>query len=349
MAAPKAAGQAIPNLLGSGVEAPPLGIGMAALGRPGYITLTHDSDFTGEKTVEVMKARSHAVLDAAWAAGVRYFDAARSYGKGEEFLASWIKERGIQPGEIAVGSKWGYTYTANWRVDTGGEPHEVKEHTAENLAKQSAESAELLGGHLDLYQIHSATQSSGVLDNAAVLEGLWGIKRGRGWRIGLSVSGVEQGDMVRKALSVKDSTTGELLFDSVQATFNLLESSAGPALLEASKAGLQVIVKEGMANGRLFKEGNTGPSASKLSALHSEAARLSCGVDALGLACVMVQGFKPVVLSGAASEQHMLSNAAALALLGGGGLSAGKVAELFEATRMDPEAYWAERSALAWK
>ena len=34
------------------------------------------------------------MLDAAYAAGVRYVDAARSYGRAEEFLAGWLAERG---------------------------------------------------------------------------------------------------------------------------------------------------------------------------------------------------------------------------------------------------------------
>lgn len=232
----------IPNLLQSGVEAPPLGIGLAALGRPGYITLTHAADFKGEDkgSVEVMRARAYEVLDAAWESGVRYFDAARSYGKGEEFLSGWLKSRDIKTTEVCVGSKWGYTYTADWRIDTGGEPHEVKEHSAKNLAKQIQETAGLLGTHIDLYQIHSATQSSGVLENVDVIQGLWELKRSKGWRLGLSLSGVEQGDTLRIALGIKDHKSGELLFDSVQATFNLLgELARSVSLFDAVFLGLQ--------------------------------------------------------------------------------------------------------------
>ena len=47
---------------------------------------------------------------------VRYFDAARSYG-AEAFLASWLERNGLGPGEVTVGSKWGYEYSAGWRVD----------------------------------------------------------------------------------------------------------------------------------------------------------------------------------------------------------------------------------------
>lgn len=37
-------------------------------------------------------------------------------------LCSWIKKKGIVPGDIVVGSKWGYTYTADWKVDPGKKP-----------------------------------------------------------------------------------------------------------------------------------------------------------------------------------------------------------------------------------
>src|SRR5215468_7463914 len=92
-----------------------LGLGLAAVGRPAYINLGREADLPAERTVEAMRRRAHELLDAAYAAGVRYFDVARSYGRAEEFLAQWLDER--QPRDVAVGSKWGYTYTAGWRLD----------------------------------------------------------------------------------------------------------------------------------------------------------------------------------------------------------------------------------------
>jgi aryl-alcohol dehydrogenase-like predicted oxidoreductase len=103
--------------LGStGLPVSRIGLGLAALGRPGYINLGHADDLGGQYDVAAMELRAHAVLDMAWQAGVRYFDAARSYGRGEEFLGSWLRSRQIPAAEVTVGSKWGYIYTATGRA-----------------------------------------------------------------------------------------------------------------------------------------------------------------------------------------------------------------------------------------
>jgi aryl-alcohol dehydrogenase-like predicted oxidoreductase len=72
----------------TGLQVSPLGLGLAALGRPAYIDLGRDRDLGPDRDVEALERRCHQVLDAAYAAGVRYLDAARSYGRAEEFLAS---------------------------------------------------------------------------------------------------------------------------------------------------------------------------------------------------------------------------------------------------------------------
>ncbi len=63
-----------------------LGLGLTAVGRPGYLNLGHGRDLGADRSVAALRARAHAVLDAALEGGVRHFDAARSYGRGEEFL-----------------------------------------------------------------------------------------------------------------------------------------------------------------------------------------------------------------------------------------------------------------------
>jgi aryl-alcohol dehydrogenase-like predicted oxidoreductase len=103
---------------------------------------------------------------------VRYFDVARSYGRAEEFLGDWLRRR-RDAVDTVVGSKWGYTYTAGWRVDA--DVHEVKDHRAEVFDRQWAESRTVLGERLDLYQVHSVTPDSPALTDAALHHRLAGL------------------------------------------------------------------------------------------------------------------------------------------------------------------------------
>ncbi|MBY0229572.1 MAG: aldo/keto reductase [Gemmataceae bacterium] len=311
---------------------PRLGLGLAALGRPGYITLGHADDLDRDYDPLSMQRRAHRVLDAAHGMGVGWLDAARSYGDGERFLGSWLAIRGFAPGTFTVASKWGYAYTAGWQVRA--DRHEVKDHTLPLLRRQLEESRGNLGEHLLVYQIHSATLESGVLDDAGVLAEL-GWLRSEGLRIGLSVSGAGQAATLRKAMGVE--IDGVPLFDTVQATWNLLERSAGDALAEAHASGMGVIVKEGLANGRLTPRGGPSP------VLEATAARLGTTLDALALAAVLAQPWADVVLSGAATVEQLRSNAAALAVRWDA------EAEAALAGLAEPSAaYWEARSRLAW-
>ena len=303
-----------------------LGLGLAALGRPGYINLGHGEDLGGQKDVATLEREAHAVLDAAYDGGIRYFDAARSYGKAEEFLASWLERRRLEPGAVTVGSKWGYTYTADWRVDA--DVHEVKDLSLATLRRQVAESLALLGPYLRVYQIHSATLESGVLDDRAVLDELARLRE-TGLAIGLTVTGPKQRETIERALEVGG-------FDTVQATWNLLERSAAPALEAAHAAGLGVLVKEALANGRLTARGDVGP-------LQELAERTGTTPDALALAAVLAQSWSDVVLSGAATVEQVTSNLKALELEPRQELEP-ELAQLAE----DPAHYWEERSALPW-
>ena len=77
----------------SGLAVTRIGLGLAAAGRPGYINVGHHDDLAAGTGVDAMEAAAHALLDAAFAGGIRYLDAARSYGRAEQFLASWLDRR----------------------------------------------------------------------------------------------------------------------------------------------------------------------------------------------------------------------------------------------------------------
>jgi aryl-alcohol dehydrogenase-like predicted oxidoreductase len=311
----------ITTLGDTGLRVTRIGLGLAALGRPGYINLGHAGDLAGHTDVAALERAAHEVLDAAYAAGVRYFDAARSYGKAEAFLGSWLQARGFGRDDVTVGSKWGYTYTANWRTDA--EVNEVKDLSAETLRRQLAETRELLGDHLRLYQIHSATLESGVLDDGEVREELAAL-RDSGVFIGFTATGPRQAQTIEHALEVGG-------FDSVQASWNLLEPSAGPGLAAAHEAGLGVIVKEALANGRLTERGGIPQLTAAANAAHATP-------DATALASVLAQPWVDVVLSGATTVEQLRSNLKAL------DAEPVSLNDLVE----DPETYWRERSELPW-
>jgi aryl-alcohol dehydrogenase-like predicted oxidoreductase len=316
----------------------PLGLGLAALGRPGYINLGHADDLAHDYDVAAMQTHAHTVLDAAWRAGVRYFDAARSYGRAEEFLGAWLRARQIAPAAVSVGSKWGYAYTAGWQIHAAA--HEIKEHSLAQLHRQWPETQANLGSYLRLYQIHSATLESGVLDDSAVLAELARLKR-EGIAIGLSLSGPGQAATLERALEVR--IDGVRLFDSAQATWNVLETSAGPLLERAHAAGLQIIVKEALANGRLTARNADLAFAAKRAILEGQAARLDTTIDALALAAALAQPWAGVVLSGAATIAQLESNMRALDVR-----LDDEAHTALTALAEPADVYWQTRKQLAW-
>ncbi|MEM7800043.1 MAG: aldo/keto reductase [Chloroflexota bacterium] len=328
----------------TGLSVTSFGLGLAALGRPGYINLGHNADLGQDKSIKSLRRQSFLVLDAAWALGVRYFDTARSYGRGELFLGEWLKERQIDPNLVVIGSKWGYTYTADWQVTLGrGIKHEVKSHTLPVLEQQIEESKANLAPYINLYQVHSATLESGIMENSAVLDRLAAL-RNSGLTVGFSVSGPKQNEVILRGIEIERD--GLPLFGSVQATWNILEQSAGKALGEAHQAGLGVIIKEGVANGRLTARNSNPTFAKKYALLQLAANEAGLSVDGLALGYIVQQPFVDVVLSGAARKTHLESN------LKGMMLSSSEpnrlIYEWKEELVETPVAYWSRRSQLNW-
>lgn len=314
-----------------------IGLGMAALGRPGYINLGHGADLPLQKNYAAMEAHAHSVLQYAWEQGIRYFDTARSYGAGEAFLSTWLARS--KPSEVAIGSKWGYHYTANWQVEA--EKHEVKEHSLEKLRQQWQESHSLLGKFLQLYQIHSATFESGVLRNQAVLQELASMKEQGIW-VGLSVSGVRQAAVLEKAASIR--IEGVRLFDTVQATYNMLENSAGNLLEALHREGMLVIVKEALANGRLTGKPGAQLSPSQNQLLKALAESHQQPVSTVAMAWVLDKPWADVVLSGAATKAQLAENLVAENCL----LNPTEIEEIEDTLPEIPADYWEKRGKLPW-
>ncbi|MEU6641645.1 aldo/keto reductase [Saccharomonospora sp. NPDC046836] len=304
-------------------------VGLAALGRPAYINLGRTGALPADRSVTALRTASDTVLDRAYAAGVRRVDVARSYGRAEEFLAGWLADRGHT--DVVVSSKWGYAYVGDWRLDAS--VHEVKEHSLGRFRTQWAETTALLGDVLSLYQVHSLTADSPLFGDEPLLAALAEIGAG-GVRVGFTTSGPAQADTIRRALELQ--VAGQPVFTAVQATWNVLETSAGPALTEAHAAGVLVQLKETLANGRLVVE----PPAT----VAAVAAAHDAAPDAVALAAAFAQPWADVVLLGPASTGQLEAN-----LVGAGlTLNTTELAAL-TALREEPAEYWAHRSSLRWQ
>ena len=323
-----------------------LGLGLAALGRPGYVTLNHASDLGGRYDPAIMESHVHAVLDAAYDAGIRYIDAARSYGRAEEFLASWLRKRAIEPGEVSVASKWGYTYTAGW--STNAAQHEVKDHSLAAFERQLAESVERLGRYLSLYQIHSVTAENKTLEDDSLIDAIARLRE-RGIRAGLSVSGAGQDVAIRRSLEVRRD--GERVFDSVQATWNLLERGAEPALKDAHDAGMKVVVKEVLANGRLGGKGEEGREKGEkndvvfpsIARIREVAESRGTTIEMLALGAALAREWADTVLTGAATVGQIQSSISAQYFVHDPELE-----ETVRSVSIDSAEYWRARSSFRW-
>jgi aryl-alcohol dehydrogenase-like predicted oxidoreductase len=174
-----------------------------------------------------------------------------------------------------------------------------------------------------------------VLGNRAVLNELGRLKE-QGVSIGLSVSGPAQADAIRQSLDAR--IDGERVFQTVQATWNLLERSAGAALREAHEAGYGVIVKEALANGRLAGRAHLASGV-----LVETASGHGVSVDAVAIAAALANPWAHVVLLGATTVEQLSSNLEALSV----NLPASEL-EALETLTEPPRDYWLERQSIPW-
>ena len=215
---------------------------------------------------------------------------------------------------MTVSSKWGYAYTAGWQVDA--DPPEVKELTLAQFRRQWDESRALLGEHIDLYQIHSATIDSGVFDDGAVLAALAEL-RATAWR-----SACRPAAPTRPRRSTARASSTSSTPCSRRGTSRALRRAGAE---RAHASGMRVMIKEALANGRLTARGDTGFD------------------DAHALAGVLARPWVDVVLSGAATVEQLRSNLRALEVGWTDELER-RSEELVE----DPAAYWEHRGDMAW-
>ena len=275
-------------------------------------------------------------MDQAYASGIRYFDTAPGYGMAEKLLLDWLTERKLQ--DITIATKWGYIYVADFKKDA--KVHEVKDHSYEKLLEQWGFSKSF-DKTLKLYQVHSAGFDTDILTNTHVHEELARIKRDHGILIGITSSGAQQVNVIRKALAVK--VNGESLIDAFQVTYNLLDQSLVELVSELKVKNKLLIIKEALANGRLFPNTKYEQYNALYNVLTQLAEHYQVGIDAIALRFVIDSISPYKVLSGASTNEQLSQNMKCLTFQ----LSEEEVSQLKKFS-VEPEFYWNERKELSW-
>lgn len=312
-----------------------IGLGLAALGRPDYINIRSNQDI--DKSIDGFKTNALKVLDESYALGIRDFDVAPSYGLGEQFLLEWNNTRAHK--DVNLSTKFGYTYVANWEVGFSGK-HEIKKHSLSKLNEQWEVSKALLP-NLKIYQIHSATLDSGVLNNTDVLNGLYQLKQVHNLKIGISSSGTEQVKIIEEAQKV--IFDAKELFDSYQVTFNIFEQSCYAILKALLAKGKTIIIKEALANGRVFRNAKLSEHNTIYNYLEQLSNKYSVGIDAIALRFIIDDLEPSIILSGASNATQLKENLKALSFE----LDKDEILKL-KSFVVAPKNYWQERSDLKW-
>ncbi|WP_026776594.1 aldo/keto reductase [Polaribacter sp. Hel_I_88] len=311
-----------------------LGLGTAALGRPQYINIRQND--VDNSDLEQFRKESFQVLEDAYNAGIRYFDTAPGYGLAEELVYDWLKTK--DDNSIEIGTKWGYTYTANF--DANATVHEVKEHSLAKLNEQWNFSKQLLP-YLKVYQIHSATLETGVLENQEVLNQLAFLKKEYNLQIGVTTTGTNQVEVIKKALNIK--VDNNQLFDIFQVTYNFLEQSLIEIVDELQQQNKRIIIKEALANGRVFSNKNYVHYQEMYRSLENLSKKYNVGIDAIALKFCEQTIPKSTILSGASNTKQLKENLK----LNDFKLSNNDI-NLLTSFKTDAEHYWSERKNLAW-
>lgn len=311
-----------------------LGLGTAALGRPQYINIRQEN--TKYSTLEAFRKHSFSILEEAYNLGIRYFDTAPGYGFAEKLVLEWLQTK--NDASIEIGTKWGYTYTANF--DANATIHEVKEHSFSKLNEQWNFSKQLLP-HLKVYQIHSATLETGVLENKEVLKKLAFLKKEHNLKIGLTTTGENQVEVIKKAMNML--VDGKQIFDIFQVTYNFLDQS----LLEVSKDLIRqnksIVIKEALANGRVFRNQHYKHYDKMYTILEDLSKKYTVGIDAITLKYCTQTIPKSIVLSGASNVTQLKENLKMTSFY----LATDEI-KLLDSFKVNSEFYWAERKKLQW-
>jgi aryl-alcohol dehydrogenase-like predicted oxidoreductase len=193
-----------------------------------------------------------ALMDAAWAAGITFFDTAPSYGGGrsESWVGKWRNERGVA---VLLSSKVYWSVTGD--PDDRGLSHE-------RILREAEGSLRRLGvDQLDLYLTHAPDPETRIEETLGALDEL--VRAGKVRAIGASNLDAEQ---LEEALETSERL-GLARFEWIQNEFSLLEQRAGGVLAVCEREGLGFTPFSPLGGGWLtgkYRRGERYPAGSRM-------------------------------------------------------------------------------------
>ena len=134
-----------------------------------------------------------------------------------------------------------------------------------------------------------------------------------------------------------------MLFESFQVTYNILETSTHDLLKELRKKGKIVIIKEALANGRLFRNSKYRHYENLYTYLERLSKKYKVSSDAIALRFIIDNLEPNIVLSGASNSKQLSENLKSMQFK----LEDQELVSL-AAYAVEPNLYWKERSQMQW-
>ena len=147
--------------------------------------------------------------------------------------------------------------------------------------------------------------------------------------------------MIKKALDVL--VGGHQVFDMFQVTYNFLDQSLQEVFEELLHQNKSIVIKEALANGRVFRNKNYPHYNKMYSILEGLSEKHNVGVDAISLKYCEQTIPNSMVLSGASSIRQLQENVK----LNNFSLSKEDIKSL-NSFKKSPDFYWSERKKLQW-
>jgi aryl-alcohol dehydrogenase-like predicted oxidoreductase len=188
-----------------------------------------------------------AVVDAAFDAGINFFDTADVYdgGQSEEFLGKALKGR---RGKAIIATKFGIKMGDG---KEGARAHYVREALDASLQRLQTDT-------IDLYQIHRPDPNTPIAETMHALNDA--VKAGKVREIGCSNFSVEQ-------MRAASSTAGPRYFASIQNEYSLMKREPERDVLpECARTGIAFLPYFPLANGLLtgkYRKGRPFPESSR--------------------------------------------------------------------------------------